>query len=112
MAQKHGLGWMTQNINEGFNIDTIIGKVRKSLLKGHAVSLSLNGPWINGVLETIHTLGIPVVPINIIRIQNQTTNIVYVNFGKEISTKVDKEFLLNACNEIKAPSLTEETLTV
>jgi MFS family permease len=112
MAQKHGLGWMTQNTNEGFNIESVIGKVRKSLLKGHAVSLSLNGPWINGVLETIDTLGIPVVPINIIRIQNQTTNIVYVNFGKEISTKVDKEFLFNACNEIKAPTLTEETPTV
>lgn len=112
MAKNQGLSWGTQHNDEEPNIDKAVAKVRKNLQKGHAVSLSLNGPWINGVLEIVHTLGVPIVPINIVRLQSQTTNIVYVNFGKEISTKVDKDFLVNACSEIKAPAFNGEIPTV
>jgi hypothetical protein len=84
----------------------ILSRSRKNIAKQHAISLSLNGPWINGILEMINELNIPVVPVLISRELNSTTkanNLVYVNFGKEINSKVNLESLILACREIKTP---------
>ena len=84
----------------------IIAKSRKNIAKQHAISLSLNGPWITGIIEIINELNIPVVPVLISRELNPTTKakkLLYVNFGKEINSKVNLESLVLACREIKTP---------
>jgi len=114
LAKKHSLAWLNSNECSPEELTKIIAKFRKNIAKQHAISLSLNGPWIIGLLDMINELNIPVVPVLISRELNQTTkakSIVYVNFGKEINSKVNLETLINACREIKTP-VNGETPTV
>ena len=106
LAKKHSLAWLNSNECSTEELTKIIAKSRKNIAKQHAISLSLNGPWITGILEMINELNIPVVPVLISRELNPTTkakNLVYVNFGKEINSKVNLESLVLACREIKTP---------
>lgn len=104
LAKKHSLAWLNSNDCSPEELSKIIAKSRKNIAKQHAISLSLNGPWITGILEMINELNISVVPVLISRELNPTTkakNLVYVNFGKEINSKVNLESLVLACREIK-----------
>lgn len=104
LAKKHSLAWLHSNDCSPEELSKIIAKSRKNIAKQHAISLSLNGPWITGILEMINELNISVVPVLISRELNPTTkakNLVYVNFGKEINSKVNLESLVLACREIK-----------
>jgi len=106
LAKKHSLAWLNSNEYSPEELTKILARSRKNIAKQHAISLSLNGPWINGILEMINELNIPVVPVLISRELNSTTkanNLVYVNFGKEINSKVNLESLILACREIKTP---------
>ena len=106
LAKKHSLAWLNSNEYSPEELTKILARSRKNIAKQHAISLSLNGPWINGILEMINELNIPVVPVLISRELNPTTkvnNLVYVNFGKEINSKVNLESLVLACREIKTP---------
>ena len=106
LAKKHSLAWLNSNEYSPEELTKILARSRKNIAKQHAISLSLNGPWINGILEMINELNIPVVPVLISRELNSTTkanNLVYVNFGKEINSKVNLESLVLACREIKTP---------
>ena len=106
LAKKHSLAWLNSNEYSPEELTKILARSRKNIAKNHAISLSLNGPWINGILEMVNELKIPVVPVLISRELNPTTkanNIVYVNFGKEINSKVNLESLVLACREIKTP---------
>ena len=106
MAKKHSLAWLNSNECSPEELTKILARSRKNIAKQHAISLSLNGPWINGILEMINELNIPVVPVLISRELNPTTkanNLMYVNFGKEINSKVNLETLVLACREIKTP---------
>jgi len=106
LAKKHSLAWLNSNECSPEELTKIIAKSRKNIAKQHAISLSLNGPWINGILEIINELNIPVVPVLISRELNLNTkakSLVYVNFGKEINSKVNLESLALACREIKTP---------
>ena len=106
LAKKHSLAWLNSNEYSPEELTKILARSRKNIAKHHAISLSLNGPWINGILEMINELNIPVVPVLISRELNPTTkvnNLVYVNFGKEINSKVNLESLVLACREIKTP---------
>ena len=106
LAKKHSLAWLNSNECSPEELTKIIAKSRKNIAKQHAISLSLNGPWINGILEMINELNIPVVPVLISRELNLNTkakSLVYVNFGKEINSKVNLESLALACREIKTP---------
>ena len=106
LAKKHSLAWLNSNEYSPEELTKILARSRKNIAKQHAISLSLKGPWINGILEMINELNIPVVPVLISRELNSTTkanNLVYVNFGKEINSKVNLESLLLACREIKTP---------
>lgn len=106
LAKKHSLAWLNCNECSPEELSKIIAKSRKNIAKQHAISLSLNGPWITGILEMINELNISVVPVLISRELNPTTkakNLVYVNFGKEINSKVNLESLVLACREIKTP---------
>ena len=106
LAKKHSLAWLKSNECSPEELTKIIAKSRKNIAKQHAISLSLNGPWINGILEMINELNIPVVPVLISRELNLNTkakSLVYVNFGKEINSKVNLESLALACREIKTP---------
>ncbi|MCY2942282.1 MAG: MFS transporter [Planctomycetota bacterium] len=106
LAKKHSLAWLNSNEYSPEELTKILARSRKNIAKQHAISLSLNGPWINGILEMINELNIPVVPVLISRELNPTTKankLVYVNFGKEINSKVNLESLVLACREIKTP---------
>jgi len=106
LAKKHSLAWLNSNEYSPEELTKILARSRKNIAKQHAISLSLNGPWINGILEMINELNIPVVPVLISRELNPTTKankLVYVNFGKEINSKVNLESLILACREIKTP---------
>lgn len=106
LAKKHSLAWLNSNECTPEELNLIIARTRKNIGKKHAISLSLNGPWILGILDLINELKIPVVPVFISRGTNPTTKaskIVYVNFGQEINSIVDLESLAIACREIKAP---------
>ncbi len=106
LAKKHSLAWLNSNEYSPEELTKILARSRKNIAKQHAISLSLKGPWINGILEMINELNIPVVPVLISRELNSTTkanNLVYVNFGKEINSKVNLESLILACREIKTP---------
>ncbi len=106
LAKKHSLAWLNSNECTPEELNLIIARIRKNIGKQHAISLSLNGPWLPGILDLINELKIPVVPVFISRAPNPTTkasNIVYVNFGQEINSIVDLESLAKACREIKAP---------
>ena len=106
LAKKHSLAWLNSNECSSEELTKIIAKFRKNIAKQHAISLSLNGPWITGILEMSNELNIPVVPVFISRELSSTTkvkNLVYVNFGKEINSKVNLESLVLACREIKTP---------
>ena len=106
LAKKHSLAWLNSDEYSPEELTKIFARSRKNIVKHHAISLSLNGPWITGILEMVNELNIPVVPVLISRELNPTTkasNIVYVNFGKEINSKVNLESLVLACREIKTP---------
>jgi MFS family permease len=106
LAKRHSLAWLNSNECSPEELTKILARSRKNIAKQHAISLSLNGPWINGILEMINELNIPVVPVLISRELNPTTkanNLMYVNFGKEINSKVNLESLVLACREIKTP---------
>ena len=106
LAKKHSLAWLNSDECSPEELREIIAKSRKNIAKQHAISLSLNGPWITGIIEIINELNIPVVPVLISRELNPTTKakkLLYVNFGKEINSKVNLESLVLACREIKTP---------
>ena len=106
LAKKHSLAWLNSDECSPEELREIIAKSCKNIAKQHAISLSLNGPWITGIIEIINELNIPVVPVLISRELNPTTkanNLLYVNFGKEINSKVNLESLVLACREIKTP---------
>ncbi len=115
LAKKHSLGWLNHlSISEN-EIEKIIAKIRRNFLKSHAVSIGLNGPWVEGVLQIVNEIGIPVVPVNIMRTRSAVSkadNIVYVNFGQEITTLIHKDTLVKACQQIESPEISEENLTV
>ena len=106
LAKKHSLAWLNSDECSPEELREIIAKSCKNIAKQHAISLSLNGPWITGIIEIINELNIPVVPVLISRELNPTTKakkLLYVNFGKEINSKVNLESLVLACREIKTP---------
>jgi hypothetical protein len=106
LAKKHSLAWLNSNECSTEELTKIIANFRKNIAKQHAISLSVNGPWINDLLEIINELNIPVVPVLISRKLNpnaKSKSLVYVNFGKEINSKVNLELLVLACREIKTP---------
>ena len=107
LAKKHNLAWSSSHESTTLPTDQIIQRIRKNILKNHAVSISLKSPWVASVLEIIKELKIPVVPVSIFRNETQTDiskSIVYVNFGTEINSNgTTLEILTIACREIKSP---------
>jgi len=114
-ANKHSLGWLKQlSISEN-DIEKIIAKIRRNFLNSHAVSIGLNGPWTERVLQIVNEIGVPVIPVNISRTRSalsKAENIVYVNFGDEVTNIINKETLVKACKQTESPEINEETPTV
>lgn len=114
-AKNHSLGWLTQLPISENELEKIVEKIRMNFLKKHAVSIGLDGPWIEKVLKIVNEIGLPIIPINISRTKSASSkadNIVYVNFGEEISNTISKENLIAACQQTKSPEINEETPTV